>query len=385
MTVSPDAGEPSASNDTQEEGALGASWRARTQETQQRVLPQGSVVASCDAPFGGGGLGRHLKEIVDALERNGQQRSYICASDRESPERGRLRIPTRTTLIAPLARVSPGWRIWKVRVEFDARAARQLPQADHLLAFNRQAQAQFRAARRTGYRSVSLVTGSPHVRCVARQHALAHRQYPLERSFGTFITGRYLSEYELADRIYVASRYTWESFTEQGVPEEKLTLFPLTPDPRYRPDPTPQTASTFNVIYVGGLSVAKGVPLLIDAFRRLPHADMRLHLLGNSKTRGMRSYLDRVSGEDDRIQIGPGDPLPVLRQAGVCVHPTYEDGFAYAPAEALACGVPVLVSEDTGMKDLIDPGRNGLILPTGDLPALSDAIDATYRREILSG
>jgi glycosyltransferase involved in cell wall biosynthesis len=99
----------------------------------------------------------------------------------------------------------------------------------------------------------------------------------------------------------------------------------------------------------------------------------------------MRSSLDRVSGEDDRIQIGPGDPLPHLRQAGVCVHPTYEDGFAYAPAEALACGVPVLVSEDTGMKDLIDPGRNGLILPTGDLLALSDAIDAAYRREILSG
>jgi glycosyltransferase involved in cell wall biosynthesis len=384
MTVSADAAEPSASNDTQADGGLSASWRARAQETQQQVLPRGSVLASCDAPFGGGGLGRHLKEIIDALERGGQERFYICASDRESPKRG-PRLPSRTTLIAPLARVSPGWRIWKVRVEFDAQAARQLPQVDHLLAFNRQAQAQFRAARRAGYQSVSLVTGSPHVRRVARQHALAYRQYPIERSFGTFVTGRYLDEYEQADRIYVASRYTWESFTEQGVPEEKLVLFPLTPDPRYRPDPTPRTASTFDVVYMGGLSVAKGVPLLIDAFRRLPHADLRLHLLGNPKTRGMRRYLDRVRDEDDRIQIGPGDPLPVLREAGLCVHPTYEDGFAYAPAEALACGVPVLVSEDTGMKDLIDPGRNGLILPTGDLGALSDAIDATYRREILGG
>jgi glycosyltransferase involved in cell wall biosynthesis len=385
MTVSPDAAEPSASTDTQADAALDAGWRALAQETQQRVLPQGSVVASCDALLGGGGLGRHLKEIVDALDRNGQQRFYICASDRESLGRGRLRIPSRTTLFAPLARVSPGWRIWKVRVEFDAQAARQLPQAEHLLAFNRQAQAQFGAARRAGYRSVSLVTGSPHVRRVARQHALAYRRYPIERSFGTFITGRYLHEYEQADRIYVASRYTWDSFTEQGVPEEKLALFPLTPDPRYQPTPAPRTASTFNVVYIGGLSVAKGVPLLIDAFRRLPHADLRLHLLGNAKTRGMRRYLDRVRGEDDRIQIGPGDPLPVLREAGVCVHPTYEDGFAYAPAEALACGVPVLVSEDTGMKDMIDPGRNGLILPTGDLDALGEAIDATYRREILGG
>jgi hypothetical protein len=39
----------------------------------------------------------------------------------------------------------------------------------------------------------------------------------------------------------------------------------------------------------------------------------------------------------------------------------------------------VLVSEDTGMKDLIDRGRNGLVLPTGDLNALTEAIDAAYR------
>jgi hypothetical protein len=45
----------------------------------------------------------------------------------------------------------------------------------------------------------------------------------------------------------------------------------------------------------------------------------------------------------------------------------------------------VIVSADTGMKDLIDPGANGLILPTGDLTALLEAIEAAYRGEILSG
>lgn len=63
----------------------------------------------------------------------------------------------------------------------------------------------------------------------------------------------------------------------------------------------------------------------------------------------------------------------------------YEDGFAYAPAEALACGVPVIVSEDTGMKDLVDPGANGLILGTGDADALADALDAAYRGAVVHG
>ena len=74
-----------------------------------------------------------------------------------------------------------------------------------------------------------------------------------------------------------------------------------------------------------------------------------------------------------------------MRRSRLCVHPAYEDGFAYAPAEALACGIPVIVTEDTGMKDLIASERQGLVLPTGDASAFTDAIDAAYRGEILSG
>jgi glycosyltransferase involved in cell wall biosynthesis len=83
--------------------------------------------------------------------------------------------------------------------------------------------------------------------------------------------------------------------------------------------------------------------------------------------------------------VCPGDPLPHLRDARLCVHPSYEDGFAYSPAEALACGVPVIVSEDTGMKDLIERDRDGLVLPTGDVKLLTEAIEAAYRGEILTG
>jgi glycosyltransferase involved in cell wall biosynthesis len=76
--------------------------------------------------------------------------------------------------------------------------------------------------------------------------------------------------------------------------------------------------------------------------------------------------------------------LPHLRQARLCVHPAYEDGFAYAPAEALACGVPLIVSEDTGMKELIGDG-DGLVVPSGDVATLAEAIDLAYRGGPLGG
>jgi glycosyltransferase involved in cell wall biosynthesis len=365
---------------------------------QEAALPPGEVVVSCSAPFAAGGLGRHLQEIVEALDRRqppglcicGSSADYITEASTGPPRRERgahgAGAAAFAAAIAPLTRFSPAWRAWRAHVEFDARAAQRLPAAsDHLIAFNGQALSQLRAARQQRWQSVALMSATVHLRQVVRQHDLARRQYPLEGSWATRLLKRNLTEYGQADRIYVSSRHAWESFAEEGVPAERLAFFALTPDPRYTPADAPGAAGTFDIVYVGSLSVAKGVPLLIDAVRSLPQRDIRLVLVGGWGTRGMRRFVQRSVAEDPRIEVCPGDPLPLLRKAALCVHPSYADGFAYAPVEALACGVPTIVSEHTGMKDLIEPGRNGEVLPTGDRNALTEAIEAAYRGELLGG
>ena len=77
---------------------------------------------------------------------------------------------------------------------------------------------------------------------------------------------------------------------------------------------------------------------------------------------------------DRRISYAPGDPLPHLECADLCVHPSYCDGYGYGPAEAMACGVPVVATEDTGMKEEITPGKNGWIVPTGDVFSIVDVL-----------
>jgi len=373
------------------EGPLGASWRAEREAAQERVMPAGQVVVSSPAPFGAGGLGRHLKEIVEALDRRGPPAKCMCgpalphAPLPPSPLRDELQVSGLATSLRLLTRFSPAWTNLRQSVAFDGYAARALPVAEHLIAFNGQALKQFGAARRLDYASISLLSANSHLRRVVRQQAKAHRQYPLEGSWATRLLRRNLEEYRQADRIYVASRYTWESFVEEGCREELLSLFPFLPDVRFRPREEPPASPTFDVVFIGRLCVAKGVPLLVDAIRRLPYEDLRLVLVGGWSSRGMRRFLEESRARDSRIEIGPGDPLPHLRGARLCAHPSYEDGFAYAPVEALACGVPVLVTEDTGMKDLVDPGVNGLVLPTGDLSALTEAIDAAYHETAFSG
>ena len=89
----------------------------------------------------------------------------------------------------------------------------------------------------------------------------------------------------------------------------------------------------------------------------------------------MRAYLRDCLSSDRRIRITLGDPLEELRNADVLVHPSYSDGFGYAPMEAIACGIPVIVTEDTGMKELIVDGVNGWVVPTGDSSALLERLE----------
>jgi glycosyltransferase involved in cell wall biosynthesis len=365
---------------------FGAGWRADRARQQAACLPSGEVTVSCSAPFGSGGLGRHLQEIVEALRRGGTGASCICGPGGPGAEGSGCRAvaPGAGASAAVRAlRRSPAWRIWASNASFDGAAARQLDGGGHLIAFSGQARTQFGRARRDAAGSCSLVSPTSHLSGVDRRYREAVSRYPLEQSWTPRLLRRSLDEYRAADRIYVSSRYVWESFVEQGVPEERLALFPLTPDEGFTPATAPNESGLFEILYVGSLSVVKGVPLLLDAFARQPADELRLILLGGWESRGMRRHIEAACAADPRIEVRPGRPLEHLRTARLFVHPSYEDGFSYSCAEALACGVPVIATENTGAKELIDSGRTGVIAPTGDLDWLTEALAAAHRGELL--
>src|SRR2546423_10889357 len=61
-------------------GATDRFPRLQAERAQEAVLPSGRVVVSCPAPYGVGGLGRHLMELAGALDRRRQARVCICAA-----------------------------------------------------------------------------------------------------------------------------------------------------------------------------------------------------------------------------------------------------------------------------------------------------------------
>lgn len=340
------------------------------------------------APYGAGGLGQHLAQVVEEARSAGRLRQYfalgIKPGDESVGQRIQLRGQRALMRHTPL-RLHKGWRDHVQGVWFDRAVARRLPKAtagEALVGFVGKALYSFRRARALGFGELALHVGNSHVEQTLRLHAEAARRYPgIEPSWlGEPQRRKALQEYAAADVIFANSAYTRASFLAAGFPEAKVRGYKLRPHPRFRPPATRPNDGKFRVVYAGALTVYKGVPDLLEAFSRLPDPEAVLTLVGGWSSPGMRKYLQRWCQRDPRIRISPGDPLPHFQAADVYVHPTYEDGFGYAPCEALACGIPVIATDETGMKEHIREGENGYLVPAGDWPAILDRLEQVWKQ-----
>jgi glycosyltransferase involved in cell wall biosynthesis len=126
-------------------------------------------------------------------------------------------------------------------------------------------------------------------------------------------------------------------------------------------------------VYVGRLSEEKGVRVLLEAWREL--AGLPLALVGSGPLESeLREIGARIPGVRFAGQLPPEGVREQLREALFLVAPSicYEN-FPLAVAEAMAAGKPAVASHPTAMAELVEPGRTGLLFPSGDARALAQA------------
>jgi glycosyltransferase involved in cell wall biosynthesis len=346
-----------------------------------RLLALNTV--ACSVAPGAGGLGRHFGELI-GLAQSSALPSFRYIYPAPSPH-GPAHIPVRPMVAGgdwlnriPCQWVYPAFIDLAARA-FDLSAARKLERSRlGFTSFACHALFSFRKARRAGISYLGLAAPNSHVDNLWRQQQIARSQYSLDRGWLTdSLRKRTLREYALADVVFVTSEYERASFLSHGVDEEKLLRVDLTPDPRFRRRTSPPPMDTFNIAYVGRFDLIKGVPVLLDAFSAVARPEWRLTLMGQFASRGLRRYVEARVAQDSRIKLlGYGDPLPVLESSHVFVHPAFEDGFGYAPMEALAMGVPVIVTDQTGMAEHVEEGVSGSIVPAGDVDRLAERLRA---------
>ncbi|MDP9404115.1 MAG: glycosyltransferase family 4 protein [Actinomycetota bacterium] len=127
------------------------------------------------------------------------------------------------------------------------------------------------------------------------------------------------------------------------------------------------------VLFVGALSPAKGLPVLLDAHRRLSHR-VPLVLLGtpHPDTPG-----DLGPDVVLRTNVPHGEVMAAMHKAAIVVAPSvWPDPLPMTVSEAQLCGTPVIGARSGGIPEQIVDGVTGLIVEPGDVAGLAGAIDA---------
>jgi len=192
---------------------------------------------------------------------------------------------------------------------------------------------------------------------------------------------RELLEYEYTDYISVPSQFVYDTFTEFGISEDKLIKNPygVNLEEFY---PVEKEDDIFRVIHCGGISYRKGIPYLLEAFSQLNIKKSELWIVG-SIDQEIKAFVDQYK---DKNIIFHGskkqsDLYWYLSQCDVFCLASIEEGLAMVQAQAMACGLPIITTRNTGGGELVQDNKNGFVIPIRDIKAIKEKILYLYNNK----
>jgi glycosyltransferase involved in cell wall biosynthesis len=190
-------------------------------------------------------------------------------------------------------------------------------------------------------------------------------------------------ESNLADHILCASAFTRRSLESSGIPAHKISVIPYGVNSEIFQFGRPSVDEPMKALYVGQKVARKGLRMLLRVWQQLQPANARLVLAGGHvRDESVLQGFEQLYTETPRI--GTGNLVRLFQDADVFVLPSLAEGFGHVYLEALACGVPIICTENTGGADIIRHGESGWILPAGDPAALADCLSwaFSHRRQV---
>lgn len=208
---------------------------------------------------------------------------------------------------------------------------------------------------------------------ISRRHGLGEVELP-PNAYWT----AWRAECALADRIVVNSGWSRELLIRAGVDESKIVAVPLMYDAgrasgRSRQYPTAFTAARpLRVLFLGSLTVRKGIAELLQAAAMLQGRPIELSVVG-ADVHGVAAH----AGPMPNVRLLGAVPRNVVdrhyRDADVFIFPTHSDGFGLTQLEAQAAGLPAIATPFCA--DVVKDGENGLILPEVSPQVIAAALE----------
>jgi glycosyltransferase involved in cell wall biosynthesis len=262
-------------------------------------------------------------------------------------------------------------------ITFGDYVARNLPECDLYVGLSGSALPAGKKAHQRGAKFVC-DRGSSHIRAQDELLREEHAQWNMPFvGIDPRTTAREESEYEEADCITVPSTFVYRTFVEQGVSANKLRLLPYGVNlSRFQPVDKPDS-QRFDILFVGGMSLRKGVQYLVQAYQKIKHPAKSLTFVGAPSASLIEGLTTRGLWTEDAIVLGhipQAELKQIMSRSHVLVLPSLEEGLAMVMAQAMACACPVVASNHTGAEDLMTDGVEGFIVPVRDVEALTEKL-----------
>ncbi len=187
--------------------------------------------------------------------------------------------------------------------------------------------------------------------------------------------------------VHAISRSTRDDLVARGFATEAIrVIYPGVDAVHYCPDAAVARAGRPGFLYVGRLKRYKAVDTAIAALAALRRAecpDAELWIAGDgSDRRRLEGVAARLGGAGVRFlgRVSEEAKLELYRTAWAVVFPSPKEGWGITNLEAAACGTPAVASDSPGLRESVQGGETGLLVPHGDVGALARAL-ATLARD----
>lgn len=184
-------------------------------------------------------------------------------------------------------------------------------------------------------------------------------------------------ELELADLVIVPCEWARESLRFSKSQKKSVIKVPYGTPAGEMQARTSRPIGPFTILFAGQIGVRKGVPLLLQAWKRLGLKDARLWMAGSMNLD--EKYLNGHDGFEYLGALPRVRLLEVMAKVDLFVFPSLAEGFGLVIGEAMATGVPVLTTTNTGGPELIVDGQEGWCVPAHDVDSLAERIEWAYR------
>lgn len=226
--------------------------------------------------------------------------------------------------------------------------------------------------------------GSMHQRVEKKLLQEECRLYGLNMDYSApkWIIEKEDKEFHTADAVMVLSNAAKQSLIQEGIPSDKIFINNCGVNLSQFVAIPKEDDGIFRVIYCGNTSLRKGVHYLLQAFTELRLKDAELLLIGSLPSSEFGKLIGKYRSGNIRFMgmVAQSELHKIYAQGSVFMLPSIADGFGMVVPQAMACGLPVIVTENVGAADIVTEGVDGFIVPIRDVNAIKKRILRLYEQ-----